>query len=52
MSELLSKAQKLKSAAKKLGMLSTVDKNEALALMADRIISEKEWGLLNICYRL
>ncbi|CRK83181.1 glutamate-5-semialdehyde dehydrogenase [Neobacillus massiliamazoniensis] len=45
MSELLKKAQKLKSAAKKLGMLSTVDKNEALAMMADRIMSEKEWIL-------
>lgn len=42
MSELLEKAKKLKSASKVLSMLSTEEKNEALALMADRLLSEKE----------
>lgn len=45
MSELLDKAKKLKKAAKTLGMLSSEKKNEALAKMADYIISEKEFIL-------
>jgi glutamate-5-semialdehyde dehydrogenase len=43
MSELLEKSRKLKTAAKRLGMLSAVEKNEALAMMADHLLSEKEW---------
>jgi glutamate-5-semialdehyde dehydrogenase len=42
MSELLEKAKKLKSASKVLSILSTEEKNEALAKMADRLLSEKE----------
>ncbi len=45
MSELLDKAKKLKIAAKTLGMLSSEKKNEALAKMADYIISEQEFIL-------
>jgi glutamate-5-semialdehyde dehydrogenase len=43
MSELLEKAKKLRSASKVLSILSTEEKNEALAKMADRLLSEKEW---------
>ncbi|MCM3691156.1 glutamate-5-semialdehyde dehydrogenase [Neobacillus niacini] len=43
MSELVEKAKKLKSASKVLSILSTEEKNEALAKMADRLLSEKEW---------
>ncbi|MCL6571083.1 MAG: glutamate-5-semialdehyde dehydrogenase [Bacillus sp. (in: Bacteria)] len=43
MSELLEKAKKLKKAAKRLGMLSAAEKNEALAMMADQLLREKEW---------
>lgn len=45
MSELLDKAQKLKTAAKKLAMLSAEEKNAALAKMADRILNKKAWIL-------
>lgn len=45
MSELLEKAGKLKAASKKLAMLSTWEKNAALAYMADKIANEKEWIL-------
>jgi glutamate-5-semialdehyde dehydrogenase len=43
MSELIEKASKLKKAAKKLGMLSATDKNDALLKMADCLLTEKEW---------
>lgn len=46
MSELVEKAQNLKRAAKKLGMATTEEKNEALANMADFILSRKE-SILN-----
>lgn len=42
MSELLEKAKKLRSASKILAILSTEEKNEALMMMADRLLSEKE----------
>ncbi|WP_045521689.1 glutamate-5-semialdehyde dehydrogenase [Neobacillus niacini] len=42
MSELLEKAIKLRSASKALAILSTEEKNKALAKMADRLLSEKE----------
>jgi glutamate-5-semialdehyde dehydrogenase len=42
MSELLEKAVKLKSASKVLAILSTEEKNEALAKIADRLLTEKE----------
>lgn len=42
MSELLEKAVKLRSASKALAILSTEEKNKALAKMADRLLSEKE----------
>lgn len=42
MSELLEKAKKLKTASKALAMLTTEEKNEALAKMADRLLTEKE----------
>ncbi|WP_419887335.1 glutamate-5-semialdehyde dehydrogenase [Neobacillus niacini] len=42
MSELLEKAKKLRSAAKALAILTTNEKNEALAKMADRLLTEKE----------
>lgn len=45
MSELLEKAKKLKKAAKTLGILSSTEKNDALAKMADQIFSEKEFIL-------
>lgn len=43
MSELLEKASKLKKAAKQLGMLSAEEKNNALLMMADHLLTEKEW---------
>lgn len=43
MSELVEKAQKLKSASKRLAMLTTEEKNDALAKMADQILTEKAW---------
>ncbi|WP_066370276.1 glutamate-5-semialdehyde dehydrogenase [Neobacillus fumarioli] len=43
MSELLEKAQKLKSASKRLAMLTTEEKNDALGKIADRILIEKGW---------
>ncbi|WHY88848.1 glutamate-5-semialdehyde dehydrogenase [Neobacillus novalis] len=45
MSELLEKARKLKKAAKQMGMLSAEEKNDALAKMADHLMTEKEWIL-------
>ena len=45
MSELIEKAGKLKKAAKQLGMLSSFEKNEALAKVADHLLIEKEWIL-------
>ncbi len=42
MSELLEKAKKLRLASKTLSILSTEEKNEALAKMADRLLTEKE----------
>lgn len=43
MSELWEKATKLKSAAKTLGMLTTQQKNDALAKIAEILLCEKEW---------
>ncbi|MBU8917397.1 glutamate-5-semialdehyde dehydrogenase [Bacillus sp. FJAT-29953] len=45
MSELIEKAKLLKAASKRLGMLSTSEKNDALGQMAARIAEEKEWIL-------
>lgn len=45
MSELVKKARLLKAASKKLGMLSSLEKNEALAKMANHLQSHKEWIL-------
>ncbi|WP_040208919.1 glutamate-5-semialdehyde dehydrogenase [Neobacillus jeddahensis] len=45
MGELVEKARKCKKAAKQLGLLSAVEKNEALLKMADQLITEKEWLL-------
>ncbi|MEH7356373.1 glutamate-5-semialdehyde dehydrogenase [Neobacillus drentensis] len=45
MSELLEKSRKLKQAAKQLGVLSAVEKNDALAKVADHLLTEKEWIL-------
>jgi glutamate-5-semialdehyde dehydrogenase len=45
MSELLTKAQRLKKAAKTLAVLSANEKNEALAMVADALIQQKEWIL-------
>ncbi|MGG3560695.1 glutamate-5-semialdehyde dehydrogenase [Neobacillus rhizosphaerae] len=43
MSELLEKSRLLKIASKTLGMLSSIEKNEALEKMAKHIQSKKEW---------
>ncbi|MEH7075702.1 glutamate-5-semialdehyde dehydrogenase [Neobacillus drentensis] len=43
MSELLEKAIKLKKAAKQLGMLTSKEKNTALLMMANHLLSEKKW---------
>ena len=45
MSELLEKAKKLNKASRTLGMLSSQEKNEALAKMADQLLNEKDWIL-------
>ena len=45
MSELIEKAIKLNKAAKTLAMLTTEEKNEALAKMADQLLNEKEFIL-------
>ncbi|MGG5254239.1 glutamate-5-semialdehyde dehydrogenase [Neobacillus sp. SM06] len=45
MSELLDKAKKLGKAAKKLAILSTAEKNDALAKMAEELLQQKEWIL-------
>jgi glutamate-5-semialdehyde dehydrogenase len=45
MSELLTKAQRLKKAAKTLAIRSANEKNEALAMVADALIKQKEWIL-------
>jgi glutamate-5-semialdehyde dehydrogenase len=45
MSELIEKAIKLNKAAKTLAMLSTEEKNEALAKMADQLMNDKEFIL-------
>ncbi|MDR4947550.1 glutamate-5-semialdehyde dehydrogenase [Neobacillus cucumis] len=45
MGELLEKAKKLKVASKQLGMISTVEKNEALLKLADHLLTEKEYIL-------
>ncbi|MBO0960568.1 glutamate-5-semialdehyde dehydrogenase [Neobacillus sp. MM2021_6] len=45
MSELIEKASKLKKTAKHMGMLSAVEKNAALAKMADHLVTEKAWIL-------
>jgi glutamate-5-semialdehyde dehydrogenase len=42
MSELLEKAKKLKKAAKKLAMLSTEEKNNALSKMGDHLLTNKD----------
>ena len=46
MSELLEKSKKLKQAAKQLGVLSAVEKNDALAKVAYHLLTEKEWILI------
>jgi glutamate-5-semialdehyde dehydrogenase len=43
MGELIEKAKKLKKAAKTLGMLSVRAKNDALLMMANQLLSEREW---------
>ncbi|CAH2713717.1 Gamma-glutamyl phosphate reductase [Neobacillus rhizosphaerae] len=45
MSELLIKASKLSQAAKRMGMLSTAEKNKSLSMMADHLLTMKEWIL-------
>jgi glutamate-5-semialdehyde dehydrogenase len=45
MSELLEKAKKLKQAARRLGMLTAEEKNNALSKMADHILNQTEWIL-------
>jgi glutamate-5-semialdehyde dehydrogenase len=45
MTELVEKARKLQAASKKLAMLSSGEKNKALAVMAEGISSEKEFIL-------
>src|SRR3954462_6609262 len=45
MSELLEKAKKLKKASKQLGMISTLEKNDALLKLADHLLTEKEFIL-------
>jgi glutamate-5-semialdehyde dehydrogenase len=45
MSELLTKAKRLKEAAKTLAIRSTNEKNEALAMIADALIEQKKWIL-------
>lgn len=45
MSELVEKSRRLKAASKKLSMLTSIEKNEALAKMADHLQLSKEWIL-------
>jgi len=45
MSELVEKAKKLQSASKRLGMLTSQEKNDALAKVAAQIVKDKEWIL-------
>ncbi|MEH7110598.1 glutamate-5-semialdehyde dehydrogenase [Bacillus sp. JJ1764] len=45
MNELIEKAGKLKTASKTLGMLTTEEKNLALAKMGEQILKEKTWIL-------
>ncbi|MEH7546200.1 MULTISPECIES: glutamate-5-semialdehyde dehydrogenase [Bacillaceae] len=45
MGELLEKAKKLKKASKQLGMISTVEKNDALLKVADHLLTEKDFIL-------
>ena len=45
MSELIEKAQRLKRAAKKLSFVTTEEKNNALAKMADFLLNQKEFIL-------
>lgn len=45
MNELLEKAKKLKHTVKTLGMLTTEEKNKALAKMADHILTKKDFIL-------
>ncbi len=45
MSELLVKAKKLVKASKKLAILSTKEKNDALMKMAEELLQQKEWIL-------
>ncbi|WP_042456892.1 glutamate-5-semialdehyde dehydrogenase [Neobacillus dielmonensis] len=45
MTELIEKAKKLTAASKKLAIVSTQGKNEALAIMAEQILKEKEYLL-------
>ncbi|WP_312469544.1 glutamate-5-semialdehyde dehydrogenase [Neobacillus sp.] len=45
MSELLEKASKLSQAAKRMAMLSTAEKNKSLSMMADHLLTMKEWIL-------
>jgi glutamate-5-semialdehyde dehydrogenase len=45
MSELLTKAQRLKKASKTLVVRSANEKNEALAMIADALMEQKEWIL-------
>ncbi|MGJ7910053.1 glutamate-5-semialdehyde dehydrogenase [Neobacillus sp. LXY-1] len=45
MNELIEKAGKLKTASKTLGMLTTEEKNHALAKMGEQILKEKSWIL-------
>ncbi|WP_462413401.1 glutamate-5-semialdehyde dehydrogenase [Neobacillus sp. Marseille-QA0830] len=46
MTELIEKAKKLTAASKKLAMLTTNEKNEALAVVADEILQESAWLIL------
>lgn len=45
MSELIEKAIRLKTASKRLAILNQTQKNEALAKVADQILTEKAWIL-------
>ncbi|MDE8563595.1 glutamate-5-semialdehyde dehydrogenase [Anoxybacillus rupiensis] len=45
MNELLLKAMQLKQAAKSLAVLSTSEKNEALAIIAEALVAKKQWIL-------
>lgn len=45
MTELIEKAKKLKTAAKTLALLTTEEKNKALAKIADHLVNERGWIL-------